>query len=91
MPDYSSITVSVLTHVIFRYHLPLRSLKIDSKESISPVYTAWQAGTTTLFLLVSWPSYIVQKFQPRAPLRLTIGDSRARKEKRKGGGGGRLD
>ncbi len=27
MPDQSSISVSVLTHVIFRYHLPLRGHK----------------------------------------------------------------
>jgi hypothetical protein len=29
----------------------LRSPGIDSKELISPVYVAWRAGTTTLFLL----------------------------------------
>jgi hypothetical protein len=29
----------------------LRSLGIDSKESIPPAYVAWRAGTTTLFLL----------------------------------------
>ncbi len=28
-------------------------LGIDSKESIPPAYVAWQAGTTTLFLLGS--------------------------------------
>ncbi len=33
----------------------LRSLGIDSKESIPPAYVAWRAGTTTLFLLGSWP------------------------------------
>jgi hypothetical protein len=37
----------------------LRSPKIDSKESISPAYVAWRAGTTTLFLLGSLLSYIV--------------------------------
>ncbi len=31
----------------------LRSPEIDSKESISPVYVAWRAGTTTLYLLGS--------------------------------------
>jgi hypothetical protein len=33
----------------------LRSSGIDSKESIPPVYVTWRAGTTTLFLLGSWP------------------------------------
>jgi hypothetical protein len=33
-----------------------------SKESIPPAYVAWRAGTTTLFLLGSWPPYIVLKF-----------------------------
>jgi hypothetical protein len=28
---------------------------IDSKESIPPAYVAWPAGTTTLFLLGSYP------------------------------------
>jgi hypothetical protein len=31
----------------------LRSPGIDSKEPILPAYVAWQAGTTTLFLLGS--------------------------------------
>jgi hypothetical protein len=31
----------------------LRIPGIDSKESIPPVYVAWRAGTTTLFLLGS--------------------------------------
>ncbi len=30
----------------------LRSPGIDSKESIPPASVAWQAGTTTLFLLI---------------------------------------
>ncbi len=33
----------------------LRSPRIDSKESILPAYVAWRAGTTTLFLLSSYP------------------------------------
>ncbi len=33
----------------------VRSAKIDSKESILPAYVAWRTGTTTLFLLCSWP------------------------------------
>jgi hypothetical protein len=28
---------------------------IDSSESISPAFVAWRAGTTTPFLLGSWP------------------------------------
>ncbi len=31
----------------------LRSPRIDSKESVPLAYVAWQAGTTTLFLLDS--------------------------------------
>ncbi len=34
----------------------LRIPGIDSKESISP---AWRAGTAILFLVNSWPPYIV--------------------------------
>ncbi len=33
----------------------LRGPGINSKESIPPAYVAWRAGTTTLFLLGSWP------------------------------------
>jgi hypothetical protein len=29
----------------------LRIPRIDAKESITPAYVAWRAGTTTLFLL----------------------------------------
>ncbi len=29
----------------------LRSLRIDTKESMPPAYIAWRAGTTILFLL----------------------------------------
>ncbi len=37
----------------------LRSPKIDSKEPIPPGCVAWRAGTTTLFLLGSYPLLIV--------------------------------
>jgi hypothetical protein len=33
---------------------------------IPPAYVVWRVGTRTLFLLVSWPPYIVQKFQHRS-------------------------
>jgi hypothetical protein len=42
---------------------PLRSPRIDSKEPIPPDCVAWWAGTTTLFLLGSFPIHILQKFQ----------------------------
>jgi hypothetical protein len=42
------------------------SPEIDSKELILPAYVVWRVGTRTLFLLVSWPPYIVQKFQHRS-------------------------
>ncbi len=34
-----------------------------AQESILGAFVAWQAGTTTLFLLGSQPPYIVLKFQ----------------------------
>jgi hypothetical protein len=33
----------------------LRRSGIDSKEYIPAAYVAWRAGTTTLFLIRSWP------------------------------------
>ncbi len=41
----------------------LLSPEIDFEESIPPAYVAWRAGTRILFLLGSWPQYIVKKFQ----------------------------
>ena len=43
----------------------LMSPRIDSKESISPAYVAWQAGTTTLFLLAVPSTHRLFKFQQR--------------------------
>jgi hypothetical protein len=43
----------------------LRGPGIDLKESIPPAYVAWQAGTTSLFLLGTLPPLIVLKFQHR--------------------------
>ncbi len=37
-----------------KFFLFLRSLRIDSKESIPPACVAWRAGTTALFLLGSY-------------------------------------
>jgi hypothetical protein len=37
----------------------LRSPQIDSEELIPPSYVAWQAGTTTLFLIGSSPHRLV--------------------------------
>jgi hypothetical protein len=37
----------------------LGSPGIDSKKSIPPAYVAWRAGTTTKFLLGSYPLQIV--------------------------------
>ncbi len=51
----------------------LRSPGIDSRESISPSYIAWRSGTATLFLLGSWPLWIVLKFQHRHLLKIQNG------------------
>jgi hypothetical protein len=59
--------VDSLLDVVYRDGIfkRLRSPGIDYKESILPTYVAWRAGTTTLFLLRSWPPWIVIKYQHR--------------------------
>ncbi len=54
------------TPLVFRYHLPLRGLGIDSKKSILPVYVAWRAGSSTLHRLVDSIPRLLNRLQIRA-------------------------
>ncbi len=51
----ASFTRKTFHHTRDGIFKPLRSPGIDATESIPPAHVAWWTGTTTLFLLDSWP------------------------------------